>query len=261
MDWLLNLSIPAMTLVVLVLVYLVTAIVYLIVTRLATGERIRVFKAISPGMLPPMAVVFGLLIAFLASQVWSDSDRASAAVNREASALRATVLLADQFPGQADTQMRVLIRQHIQTAVRDEWPAMARRGVTLSIVSGALARALKLTLSLDPKTPGQNIAQREMVTAVQNALDARRQRIVLSGSTVNAVKWTAVLAQAALMLIAIAMVHCDSPTTNRIILGLFATGVAAAIVLVAANSRPFSGAISVQPTLLLQVMPETDGGP
>ena len=261
MDWLLNLSIPAMTLVVLVLVYLITAIAYLIVTRLATGERIRVFKAISPGMLPPMAVVFALLIAFLASQVWSDSDRASAAVNREASALRATVLLTGQFPGQADTQMRVLIRQHIQTAVRDEWPAMARRGVTLSIVPGALAQALKLTLSLDPKTSGQNIAQREMVTALQTALDARRQRIVLSGSTVDAVKWTAVLAQAALMLIAIALVHCDSPATNRIILGLFATGVAAAIVLVAANSRPFSGAISVQPTLLLQVMPETDGGP
>ena len=42
--------------------------------------------------------------------------------------------------------------------------------------------------------------------------------------------------------------------------GLFATSVAAAIVLVAANSRPFSGAISVHPTLLLQVMPEADGG-
>jgi hypothetical protein len=260
-DWLLNLSTPAMTLVVLVIVYLVTAIVYLVITRLATGERIRVFKAVSPGMLPPMAVVFALLIAFLASQVWSDSDRASAAVNREASALRATVLLADQFPGQADTQMRVLIRQHIQMAVRHEWPAMARRGVTLSIVPGALAQALKLTLSLDPKTPGQNIAQREMVTALQTALDARRQRIVLSGSAVNAVKWAAVLAQAGLMLIAIALVHCDTPTTNRIILGLFATGVAAAIVLVAANSRPFSGAISVQPTLLLQVMPEADTEP
>jgi hypothetical protein len=58
------------------------------------------------------------------------------------------------------------------------------------------------------------------------------------------------------MLIAIAMVHCDNPRANRIILGLFATCAATAIVLVAANSRPFTGAISVHPTLLLQVMPE-----
>jgi hypothetical protein len=63
MDWLLNLSIPAMTFVVFALVYLVTALIYLVVTRLAVGERVRVFKAISPGMLPPMWLVFGLLIA------------------------------------------------------------------------------------------------------------------------------------------------------------------------------------------------------
>lgn len=260
MDWILNLSVPAMTLVVLALVYIVTAVVYWVVTRLATGERTRVFKAISPGMLPPMSVVFALLIAFLASQVWSEAERASMAVNREASALRAVVLLSSEFPGQPDARMRELIRRHIQTAVRDEWPAMARRGVTLLIVSSDLAQALKLALSLDPHTPGQNIAQREMVTSLQTALDARRQRVVLSGSSVNAVKWWAVLAQAALMLIAIALVHCDTPAANRIILGLFATGVAAAIVLVAANSQPFSGAISVHPTLLLQVMPEADGG-
>jgi hypothetical protein len=254
------LSIPAMTLVIFALVYLITAAIYLVITRLAVGERTRVFKAISPGMLPPLSVIFALLIAFLASQVWSEADRASAAVNREASALRAAVLLADQFPGEPNARLRELIRQHIQTAVRDEWPAMARRGVTLAIVPGALAQALNLALSLDPHTPGQNIAQREMVTAIQTALDARRQRIVLSGSSLNLVKWGAVLVQAVLMLLAIAMVHCDNPTANRIILAIFATGAAAAIVLIASNSRPFSGAISIRPTLLLQVMPEAGGG-
>lgn len=260
MDWLLNLSVPAMTLVVLALVYLVTAVIYLVVTHLATGERARAFKAVSPGMLPPLSVVFALLIAFLASQVWSEAERASTAVNREASSLRAAVLLADDFPGGPDARMRELIRQHIQTAVREEWPTMARGGATLTIVPVALGQALRLALSLDPKTPGQSIAQREMVTALQTALDARRQRIVLSGSRVNGVKWGAVLVQAALMLIAIAMVHSDNPTANRIILGLFATCVATAILLVAANSRPFSGAISVQPTLLQQVMPEAGSG-
>jgi hypothetical protein len=259
LDWLLNLPIPAMTLVILAVAYLVTAGIYLVITRLAVGERTRVFKAISPGMLPPLSVVFALLVGFLAAQVWSDADRAATAVNREASALRATVLLADQFPGEPEARMRDLIRQHIATAVREEWPAMARRQVTLSIVPGNLAQALKLALGLDPHTPGQNIAQRELVASIQSALDARRQRIVLSGSSVNAVKWGALLAQAGLMLLAIAMVHCDNPAANRIILGIFATGVAAAIILIAAHSRPFSGAIAVQPTLLLQVMPEAGG--
>jgi len=65
--------------------------------------------------------------------------------------------------------------------------------------------------------------------------------------------------QAGLIMLTIAMVHCDSPVGNRIILGIFATGAAAAVLLIAAHSRPFSGAIAVRPTLLLQVMPEGVG--
>jgi hypothetical protein len=259
MDWLLNLPIPAMTLVILAGTYLATAVTYLAVTRLAVGDRLRAFKAISPGMLPPLAVVFALLVGFLAAQVWSDADRASTAVNREASALRGVVLLADQFPGGTDARLRELVRQHIQTAVKEEWPAMARRGATLTIIPGALAQALKVAFELDPHTPGQAIAQREMVASIQNALDARRQRIVLSGSSVSAVKWGALLAQIALMLLAIALVHCDNPLANRIILAIFATGAAASLILIAAYSRPFGGAISVRPTLLEQVMPEAGG--
>ena len=256
MDWLLSLPVPAMTLVVLAATYAATAAIYLVVTRLAVGERIRVFKGVSPGMLPPLSVIFALLVGFLAAQVWSDADRASTAVNREASALRSAVLLADLFPGEPAKHLRELIRQHISTAVTQEWPAMAGHQVTLTIVPAALANGLRYSLGLEPHTAGQTIAQRELVTAFQNALDARRQRIVLSGSSVNTVKWASLLVQAGLMLLAIGLVHCDMPATNRIIMGIFATGVAAAIVLIAAHSRPFSGPISVRPTLLLQVMPE-----
>ena len=120
----------------------------------------------------------------------------------------------------------------------------------------AFGKHLRVTLSLEPHGAGQALAQRELVLAIQNALDARRQRIVPSGSSVNAVKWGALLAQAVLILITIAMVHCDNPMANRIILGVFATGAAAAVLLIAAHSRPFSGAIAIRPALLQQVMPE-----
>ena len=60
-----------------------------------------------------------------------------------------------------------------------------------------------------------------------------------------------------LILVVIAMVHSDNPAANRIILGVFATGVAVAVVLIASHSGPFEGEISVKPSVLLQVMPET----
>jgi hypothetical protein len=259
MDWLLNLPIVPLSLVILSVVWIGTAIIYAIVTRLAVGDRLRAFKAISPGMLPPLAVIFALLVGFLAAQVWSDADRANTVVNREASALRSAAIVGAQFPAEVEHRLRALLRQHIQTAVQEEWPAMARHGVTLTIVPAAMAQALKLALDFEPRTPGQGIAQRELVTAIQTVLDARRQRIALSASTVDAIKWSALLAQVALMLVAIAMVHCDNRAANRIILFIFATGAAASLILIAAYSRPFSGAIEVRPTLLQQVMPEAGG--
>jgi len=39
-------------------------------------------------------------------------------------------------------------------------------------------------------------------------------------------------------------------------MGLFATGVAASVLLIAAHDRPFIGQLSVSPEALLQVMPE-----
>jgi hypothetical protein len=57
-------------------------------------------------------------------------------------------------------------------------------------------------------------------------------------------------------LLTVSMIHSDNRAANRIILAIFATGVAVAVLLIAAHSRPFSGELSVRPRVLLQVMPE-----
>ena len=137
------------------------------------------------------------------------------AVNREASALRAVVLLADSFPGEPETRLHALVRRHITEAVTQEWPTMARQRATLTIAPPALAEALQLTLALTPRGEGQAAAQREMVASLQNALDARRQRIMISQSSVNWVKWTGLLLQAVCTLLAIAMVHSDNRLSRR----------------------------------------------
>src|SRR5262245_45167055 len=55
-DWLYNLPIFWMALVVFGVTYLVAGGIYGLVTALAKGERARAFKAISSGMLPPLGI-------------------------------------------------------------------------------------------------------------------------------------------------------------------------------------------------------------
>src|ERR1700722_8314809 len=99
-DWFHSLPISWMALIVFGFTYFVVALIYVVVGILAVGERARAFKSVSPGMLPPLGIIFGLFVGFTAAQVWSDSATATAAVDREASALRSAALLAVAFPGE-----------------------------------------------------------------------------------------------------------------------------------------------------------------
>ena len=59
---------------------------YWVVTRLAVNERAQAFKSVSPGMLPPLGILFALLVGFIAVEVWNNYDKAKVAVATEASA-------------------------------------------------------------------------------------------------------------------------------------------------------------------------------
>ena len=254
-DWLHGLPFVWLVVVVFGVTYLVAAAISWVVLRLAVGERARTFNAVSPGLLPPLGIVFGLVVGFLAVQVWNDVGQAQTAVDREASALRSVVLLGATFPGAPQARIRTLVRRHIKETVNEEWPAMARQHATLTTVPAPLADALQLTLALKPRSEGQKVAQREMVAALETALDARRQRIIVSESQINWAKWAGVVLLAALALLAIAFVHSERRATTAIAMGIFASAVAVCVLMLASQDRPFAGPFAVKPDALVQVTP------
>jgi hypothetical protein len=253
-DWLLNLPVSWMALIIFAATYLITGGVYLLVTKLAATDWARVFKAVSPGMLPPLGILFALLVGFIAVEVWNNFDKAKTAVATEASALRAVVLLAGTLPPEEKMRVYALINRHIEEAVNKEWPEMAQRRETLSTLPTALIEDLHHTLAMHPADDSQRTAQLEMVKALHTALDARRQRIVISETSVGTVKWVGILLQGLCTLVAIAMVHSDNRRACAITLMLFATGIALSVLLIAAYSRPFTGENSIGPELLKQVI-------
>jgi hypothetical protein len=134
---------------------------------------------------------------------------------------------------------------------------MARRQATLKVIPASLAQAVEATMALPTSDQGHVAAQREILAALENALDARRQRILVSQSAVNWVKWMVLIFQAVCTLAAIAMVHCDNRATAKLALGLFSTAIAFCILLIVAHDRSFTGQLAVSPAALLQVEPES----
>jgi hypothetical protein len=255
--WLHALPVGWMAVVVFGGTYVAAAALHAIAQLLGRTPRGRAVRRISPGLLSPLGVTFGLLVVFTAAQVWGDRDRANAAVNQEASALRTVVLLAATFPDSSAARLRTLVGRQIDQAAAVEWPAMASGRATLTAIPGALAEALTTATALQPSTPGQVVAQRELVAAITTALDARRQRILASHSQVNGTKWLGIILQALCTLAAIALVHAEEGPAGVVGLFLFSTAAAVCILLLMAHDEPFAGQLSVRPTPLLEVRPST----
>jgi hypothetical protein len=259
-DWLHGLPIFWMAVVVFAATYLTTLAIYGIVAVIATDKRAASLKAVSPGLLSPLGVTFGLFVVFTAIQVWNEYDRAVGAVTREASSLKSVIVLAESFPEGPRERLQGFMTSHIEEAARHEWPMMAHRDETISMTPPNLAQALALVLALNPSTPGQTIAQREITQALENALDARRQRILISQGQVSFFKWACIMVQADCVLFAIGLLHCDNRLTSGMALGVFATGVAACLLLIVAYDRPFIGQYGLGPGALLQALPRSAQG-
>ena len=259
-DWLHELPILWMGSIVFGITYLVTAAICAVVYGLTNGERGRHWlKGSSAGMLPPVGILFGLFVAFTAAQGWSQNERAAAAVDREASALRAVLVYSAALPQEQRARLRDLIAGYIAKAVDVEWPHMAERSATLAINPQKLSTALELVLSETPSGRSQEIAQREIVANMGVALDARRTRILISDEHVNIIKWSALLLQAVCALLTIACVHSDTRIAGGVMITIFATGIAASVLVVLAHDRPFVGQFKIGPDPLLQVMPAAAG--
>ena len=256
-DWFYELPVVWMAVVVFTVTYLATAAIWWSVMSLASRNRAARYQRVAAGLLSPLGITFGLLVGFLSVQVWNDSQRAREAVIREAGALRTAVILASSLPAPARTQIDALIARHIQYSTNVEWPAMADRRATIATVPAALGEAMRLTLAAAPATEQEMACQRELLRSLEDALEGRRQRIIISQVSINWVKWSTLAIQAALLLITIGMIHCEHGDTAAIAMGIFATAVAASALLIASHTRPFTGQISVSANLLREVMPST----
>jgi len=254
-TWLHNLPLWQMTLVTFGATYLGAAAIHVVTGWFAAGRHKRSFMAVSPGLLSPIGIIFGLLMAFTASQVWNDTERANAAVATEAGALRSVVVLSAVLPEDSQIQLRSLVRDYIDYTTNTEWPLMAQGAATLKLSPPSLNKALQITFSLAANTPGQQIAQRQLATSLERALEARRARILVSRSEVSGVKWACLIFLAVCLLSTIALVHCENRLTSAVAIGLFSAALATTILLILSHDRPFSGVVAVTPEPLLQVMP------
>jgi hypothetical protein len=211
-------------------------------------------KFLVPVLLTPLSVVTGLLVAFLASRVWTNLDHANHFVAEEASAIRETALLSLTLPEPARDSVRSSLQQHLRFVQAEDWPAMLEGRATIRQPPSHLTEAMTALLAFDATGSGQRVAQERAVVAIERALEARRGRILLSNGVIAPAQWLVIFVLDGLILVTIGLIHLERRMTAAAGMFLYSTAVACCLMLLMIHDRPFSpGGYVVQPSALRQV--------
>jgi hypothetical protein len=258
-DWFFGLSIWAMAIIVFAVTYLLAAVIFTVVTRLATGDRARNFKALTPAMLSPLGAVFALLLVFSAEPVWTNYTHAKQAIATEASGLRDALILAGSLPAGTQAPLRKLVGAYVTESVNQEWPAMAGNRITALThnvcgCSEELLTAMQYMRGLTLEGDGQRVIQRDIIEALEKVRTARRERILVSEDDAGDLRFLGLVVIGLCLLTWIALVHSDNRRSCAIALALFATVIATSSLLIVSYTNPFSGGHALSPRILQEVM-------
>ena len=252
--WLALAPLPLLAATTAIAMYLAAALVLAVLFLARRRGHLAALGPLSPGLLSPLGLIFGLLVGFLVADVWANHGQATSAVNEEASALRDVDLLSSAFPAQ-QLQIRQLLRDQIDEYVGTEWPEMSDGQATLIVAPEKLVQLQGLVLSLPVQADGQRVAQDRLVTSIDRALEARRVRLVLSTSAIDPLRLTGLFFVAVTTLAGMACIQADRLRRAATAVALLATAMAIAMTLLIAQAAPFGGYAPIEPSLLIQVRP------
>lgn len=196
------------------------------------------FKGVAPPFINIIGVLFALTLAFLANDTWSAHDRATTAVYREADSLHAIVALTRTLPDPARVAVDRAVAAYARAAVEDEWPVLARRQNSRRAadqLDGLLGQVATRDFGalLGPAVHGR------LLSEVMQVRDSRDQRIALSQTHVNPLKWLGMAFLGLITMLSVAVVHVEHPRAALAAILLFAVAAAPTAAIVLVQGNPF----------------------
>ena len=208
------------------------------------------------GVVPPfiniIGVLFGLTLAFLANDTWSAHDRAMGAVYREADALHSLHTLAHRLDAAGQARLQQAVQDYAQASAA-EWPELARRRQSRAAQVQADHLLLLLASPAIEASAGPAV-QSLMLQAVQDIRRERDQRIALSQTHINPLKWLGMAFLGFLTLLSVAVVHVERPRTALVATVLFALAAAPTATIVLIQGNPFQQPTAVTAAPLLSAV-------
>jgi len=204
-------------------------------------------------MFAGVAVIYGVLLAFIFLVVWQAFIDAQNIVGREANNALNLYRLGQELPEPFGQDLRTGVENYLQLSVDNEWPTMAR-GQADPATANAMEDLWKLHRAFDASGLSEHDEQTTWFSMMDSLSDDRASRLLSSHSELPALMWVLVWGGGAITLAFTLFFRVPDFRFHYMMSGAFAALAAFAIFLIIELNSPFAGSIAVSPDSFQQAI-------
>jgi hypothetical protein len=195
-------------------------------------------------MVHSMMLIYGLVAALIAVNVYETYSDVSRTVSREATAIAALYRDASGYPEPTHAWVQRAIRDYTLQIINEAWPQQRRGEIPTHgvVMVNQIQQAL---FSFEPKSEGQKILHAEALRAFNEMALARRLRLDANRERLPGVMWRLLIFGALLCLFAACFFHVDNPRLHQLSLAMLATLMALVLFMIFAWDRPYVGEFGI----------------
>jgi hypothetical protein len=213
----------------------------------ATDEQ----KSLALAVIPILATVHSLLLAFTAVSVWEAFSGATTAVASEANAVGQLARDLAVYENAESAHARELLRDYTQTIIDAEWQTM-KHGEPSTIAREKFDVMFRSVAKLDADTPKREALMYEIWARTNELVKLRRDRIAESSSAIPSTLWVVVII-GTLLTMAVTFV-LPATRFNALMSAALACSVGLVFSFIIGMDRPFAGEESISPQPFLDAI-------
>lgn len=221
----------------------------LVIVRRYIVPRIRYHDGVNDaisGTVQSIGVFYGITVGLIAVAVYTSHASADDLLSLEASQIGCLYRDASSLPEAVRVPLQTSLYNYTVTVVEKEWPTQRKGMIPMNGIE--ILNEFQSTLTtFEPSTKGQEVLQGEMLSAFNQLAQCRRMRMDAVHHRLPAVMWFVIWIGAFISIIVTYFYHLEDHRLHAILMSLMAAFLGIIVFLIAANDRPFIGAMGLSP--------------
>lgn len=189
-------------------------------------------------------VLYGLVAALTAVNVWTKHSQASDTVSREATAIATLWRDLGGYPQRERDSMREVLRGYTNQIIQEAWPEQRQRRVPRAGVEW-MDRFQAQLFAFEPRSESQKILHAETLGAYNRMIEARNQRLDAVSAGLPGVLWLVLLPGAMGCLLLCIFFPIEDGRFQAILVAGLSGFVAMVLFVIISLDRPFQGDMAV----------------